>query len=130
MKTFVRSIAACACTALIPLIAMAPTHASPTRTLSTVSDTSLTSVEGSESAEGTQIVKDIISILAFGYKVAFDDGVSRAKSGEVTWSMWNGSFGHTLQAAANVSPALAIGYLGWSNGFKGECRQHSYCYNK
>ena len=124
MKTFVRSIAACACTALIPLIAMAPTHASPTRTLSTVSDTSLTS------AEGKQIVRDIISILAFGYKVAFDDGVSRAKSGEVTWSMWNGSFGHTLQAAANASPALAIGYLGWSHGFKGECRQHSYCYNK
>ena len=128
MKTFVRPITACACTALIPLIAMAPTHASPTRTLSTVSDTSLTSVEGSESAEGKQI--DIISILAFGYQVAFDDGVSRAKSGEVTWSMWNGSFGHALQAAATASPALAIGYLGWSNGFKGECRQHSYCYNK
>ena len=107
---------------------VAPTHASPTRTLSSVSDTSLTSVEGSESAEGKQI--DIISILAFGYQVAFDDGVSRAKSGEVTWSMWNGSFGHALQAAATASPALAIGYLGWSNGFKGECRQHSYCYNK
>lgn len=130
MKTFVRPITACACTALIPLIAMAPTHASPTRTLSTVSDTSLTSVEGSESAEGKQKVRDIISILAFGYQVAFDDGVSRAKSGEVTWSMWNGSFGHALQAAATASPALAIGYLGWSNGFKGECRQHSYCYNK
>lgn len=100
----------------------------PGNSLSTISDTAVASVGENESAEGIQSVDKILAILALGYAVAYNDGVSRAKSGEVALSMWNGSFGYALEAAAAASPTLGVGYLGWSQGFKGECRQHNYCY--
>lgn len=84
-----------------------------------MSDTAVASVGESESAEGIQSVDKILAILALGYAVAYNDGVSRAKSGEVAWSMWNGSFGYALEAAAAASPALGVGYLGWSPGLQG-----------
>lgn len=125
MKTVVKAIAACACTALLSVGTILPTQAAGRLT---VAPTAETTAEETESVEGTQVIGDIVAILALGYLVAYNDGVSRAKSGEVTWSMWNGSFGHALMAAASVSPAAWLGYLGWSQGFKGECRQHNYCY--
>lgn len=127
MKTSIRALASFACAALLSAGMVLPTQA--TGRLA-VAPTGETAVEDVESAEGTQVIGDIVAVLALGYAIAFNDGVSRAKSGEVTWSMWNGSFGHALMAAASVSPAVWLGYLGWSQGFKGECRQHSYCYNR
>ena len=125
MKTAVKAIAACVCTALLSVGTTLPTQAASRLT---AAPTGETAVEDIDSAEGMQIVGEITGILALGYAIAHNDGISRAKSGEVTWSMWNGPFGYALQAAANISPALWLGYLGWSQGFKGECRQHNYCY--
>lgn len=126
MKTTIRAaLASFACAALLSAGMVLPTQAAGRLT---VAPTGEAAVEEIESAEGVQLVQDIVEILALGYLVAFNDGVSRAKSGEVTWSMWNGSFGHALEAAAMISPAVWLGYLGWSQGFKGECRQHNYCY--
>ncbi|EFF80482.1 hypothetical protein [Schaalia odontolytica] len=127
MKTAIRALVSFACAALLSAGMVLPTQAAGR---STIAPTGEAAVEQMESTEGTQVVGEIIGILALGYAIAYNDGVSRAKSGEVTWSMWNGSFGHVLQAAASVSPAVWLGYLGWSQGFKGECRQHSYCYNR
>ena len=125
MKTAIKALASFACAALLSAGTVLPTQAAGRLT---VAPTGETTVEDIESAEGMQIVGQITGILALGYGIAFNDGVSRAKSGEVTWSMWNGPFGYALEAAANISPALWLGYLGWSQGFKGECRQHNYCY--
>lgn len=125
MKTTIRALASFACAALLSAGMVLPTQATGR---STIAPTGEAAVEQIESTEGTQVVGEIVAILALGYAVAYNDGVSRAKSGEVTWSMWNGSFGHALEAAAAISPAAWLGYLGWSQGFKGECRQHNYCY--
>lgn len=127
MKTTIRVLASFVCAALLSAGMVLPTQAAGR---STIAPTGEAAVEQVESTEGTQLVGEIVAILALGYAVAYNDGVSRAKSGEVTWSMWNGSFGYALEAAASVSPAAWLGYLGWSQGFKGECRQHSYCYNR
>jgi hypothetical protein len=125
MKTAIKALASFACAALLSAGAVFPTQAASRLT---AAPTGETAVEDIESAEGMQIVGEITGILALGYGIALNDGISRAKSGEVTWSMWNGPFGYALQAAASISPALWLGYLGWSQGFKGECRQHNYCY--
>lgn len=125
MKTAIKALASFACAALLSAGAVFPTQAASRLT---AAPTGETAVEDIESAEGMQIVGEITGILALGYGIALNDGISRAKSGEVTWSMWNGPFGYALRAAASISPALWLGYLGWSQGFKGECRQHSYCY--
>lgn len=125
MKTAIKALASFACAALLSAGAVFPTQAASRLT---AAPTGETAVEDIESAEGMQIVGEITGILALGYGIALNDGISLAKSGEVTWSMWNGPFGYALQAAASISPALWLGYLGWSQGFKGECRQHNYCY--
>lgn len=125
MKTAIKALASFVCAALLSAGAVLPTQAAGRLT---VAPTGETTIEETESTEGTQLLGEIVAVLGLGYAIAFNDGVSRAKSGEVTWSMWNGSFGYALEAAAGISPAVWVGYLGWSQGFKGECRQHDYCY--
>ena len=67
----------------------------------------------------------VFAVLAGGYKWAYNDGVARAATGQVTWSMWEGQWGWALLAYANgLGPVGWAGYQGWSHGFKTECPKH------
>lgn len=71
----------------------------------------------------------IVAVLMAGYTVAYNDGVARAATGQVTWSMWSGDWGWGLMGAAyGLGPVGIAGYHGWSHGFQKECPNHSYCY--
>lgn len=36
------------------------------------------------------IVTAVVAVMAGSYKAAYDDGVARAASGQITWSQWQG----------------------------------------
>ncbi|MCI6556637.1 hypothetical protein [Schaalia hyovaginalis] len=74
------------------------------------------------------LVAAIAAAIAGGYQWGYNDGVARAASGEVTWSMFNSPWTWALVGAANaLGPVGIAGYQGWSHGFKTECPKHSYC---
>ncbi len=77
------------------------------------------------------LVAAIIAAIAGGYRWGYNDGVARAASGQVTWSMFNSPWAWPISIAASGMGAVGIaGYQGWSHGFKTECAKHSYCMNR
>ena len=84
---------------------------------------------GRESEQTRAIpVAVVVAVLMAGHTVAYNDGVARAATGQVTWSMWSGDWGWSLMGAAyGLGPIGIAGYHGWSHGFQKECPNHSYC---
>lgn len=76
------------------------------------------------------VVGAVVAALTLGYTVARDDGVSRAASGQITWSQWKSSIGWGIYAGAvALGPVGVVAYEGWKNGFTQECMKHDYCKN-
>lgn len=126
MKTAVRAIAACACTALLSVGTILPTQAAGRLT---VAPTAETAVEETESTEVAPAVAAAIAAMKFGYGAASDEGVNQALTGGLTWSEWQGRKGWAIFNAANAVGLLGTaGYLGFRQGFTHECWSHYYCY--
>lgn len=126
MKTAVRAIAACACTALLSVGTILPTQAAGRLT---VAPTAETAVEETESTEVAPAVVAAIAAMKFGYGAASDEGVNQALTGGLTWSEWQGRKGWAIFNAANAVGLLGTaGYLGFRQGFTHECWSHYYCY--
>ena len=126
MKTAVRAIAACACTALLSVGTILPTQAAGRLT---VAPTAETAVEETESTEVAPAVVAAIAAMKFGYGAASDEGVHQALTGGLTWSEWQGRKGWAIFNAANAVGLLGTaGYLGFRQGFTHECWSHYYCY--
>ncbi len=127
MKTAVKAIAACVCTALLSVGTILPTQAAGRLT---VVPTGETTAEETESTEGAPaVVIAAITAMKFGYDTAYDEGVHQARTGGLTWSEWQGTKGWTIYAAANSVGLLGTaGYLGFRHGFTNECWSHYSCY--
>ena len=126
MKTAVRAIAACACTALLSVGTILPTQAAGRLT---VAPTAETAVEETESTEVAPAVAAAILAMRFGYDAAYAEGVNQARTGGLTWSEWQGSKGWAIYFAANSAGLLGTaGYVGFRHGFTNECWSRYSCY--
>ena len=126
MKTAVRAIAACACTALLSVGTILPTQAAGRLT---VAPTAETTVEETESTEVVPAVAAAITAMKLGYYVAYHEGENQARTGGLTWSEWQGAKGWRIYYAANAVGLLGTaGYLGFRQGFTDECWSHYSCY--
>lgn len=127
MKTAVKAIAACACTALLSVGTILPTQAAGRLT---VAPTAETTAEETESTEGAPaVVIAAVTAMKFGYDTAHGEGVHQALTGGLTWSEWQGTKGWAIYAAANSVGLLGTaGYLGFRHGFTDECWSHYSCY--
>ena len=112
MKTAVKAIAACACTALLSVGTILPTQAAGRLT---VAPTAETTAEETESTEGAPaVVIAAVTAMKFGYDTAHGEGVHQARTGGLTWSEWQGAKGWAIYAAANSVGLLGTaGYLGF-----------------
>lgn len=127
MKTAVRAIAACVCTALLSVGTILPTQAAGRLTVAPTAETTAEETESTEAAPA--VVAAAIAAMKFGYGAASDEGVNQALTGGLTWSEWQGRKGWAIFNAANAVGLLGTaGYLGFRQGFTHECWSHYYCY--
>lgn len=131
MKTAVRAIAACACTALLSVGTILPTQAAGRFTVAPTAETTVEETESTEAAPVAAVVSAAIMAMRFGYDTAYDEGVHQARTGGLTWSEWQGTTGWSIFYAANAVGLLGTaGYVGFRNGFTDECWSRYSCYTR
>lgn len=129
MKTAVKAIAACVCTALLSVGTILPTQAAGRLTVVPTGETTVDETESVEAANVAGVVAAAILAMRFGYDAAYNEGVNQARTGSLTWSEWQGTKGWAIYFAANSVGLLGTaGYLGFRHGFTNECWSHYSCY--
>ena len=129
MKTAVKAIAACVCTALLSVGTTLPTQAAGRLTVVPTGETTVDETESVEAAPAAAVVIAAITAMKFGYDTAYGEGVHQARTGGLTWSEWQGTKGGAIYVAANSVGLLGTsGYLGFRHGFTNECWSHYSCY--
>ena len=129
MKTAIKAIAACACTALLSVGTILPTQAAGRLTVAPTAETTAEETESVEAANAAGAVAAAILAMRFGYDAAYREGVNQARTGGLTWSEWQGTKGWNIFYAANTVGLLGTaGYLGFRQGFTDECWSRYSCY--
>ena len=129
MKTAVKAIAACVCTALLSVGTTLPAQAAGRLTVVPTGETTVEETESAEAVPVVAVVTAAILAMRFGYDAAYAEGVNQARTGGLTWSEWQGSKGWAIYFAANSAGLLGTaGYLGFRHGFTDECWSRYSCY--
>lgn len=127
MKTAVKAIAACVCTALLSVGTTLPAQAAGRLTVVPTGETTVDETESVEAAPAVVIAA--ITAMKFGYDTAYGEGVHQARTGGLTWSEWQGRKGWAIFNAANTVGLLGTaGYPGFRHGFTDECWSRYSCY--